>query len=232
MSFLISYLCITWGLVPLTDISLCYFGLFAIQTTNWKIDQWEKKMKYKIDYRSLVNRIAAIALPHNHQAMPYYIFWGRERKALNQLYLVSFLIIKMKTTRRNNEGFFLLKILSATCFLHQNSAPSYHPLRDRWKMLSKIIVEIKGGFIGSCVSFWVPHQRIAQAWEKGFPYAWCSYLFQCLLTFCCDHVIWWDQVGENLAHYEGLGGQLLLRSTNSYQGNGIFSILSEISRLI
>lgn len=110
MSFLIRYWCVTWGLVPLTGISLCYFGLFAIQTTNWKIDQWEEKMKYKTDYRGLINRISTVTLSHNHQTMPCYIFW--RKKALNQLSLVSFLIIKMKTARRNTEGVFLLKMCS------------------------------------------------------------------------------------------------------------------------
>lgn len=37
MSFLIHYLGVTGGLVPLT--SFCPFGLFAIQFPNWKRDR-------------------------------------------------------------------------------------------------------------------------------------------------------------------------------------------------
>lgn len=71
----------------------------------------EDEMENKIDYRGLVNRIAIIALPHNQQTVPCHIYWRGKKKALN-LSLVSFFIIKLKTTRRNTEGVFLLKVCS------------------------------------------------------------------------------------------------------------------------
>lgn len=76
----------------------------AYKLENRSVRGGEDETGEKIGYRGLVN------LPHNHQIMPCSIIWGK--KALNQLSLVSFFIINMKTARGNAEGAFLLKICS------------------------------------------------------------------------------------------------------------------------
>lgn len=93
MSCLVSYLCVTWGLSY--HSALLDWLLFHLQNGKQISDGKGDEIGDKIEYRGLVSSIATISPPCTHQTMPYSVIW--RKKTLNQLSLVSFLIIKMKT---------------------------------------------------------------------------------------------------------------------------------------
>ena len=80
-----------------SHITLPYWtGCYSIyKMENRSVTGRGDEMGDKIEYRGWVSSIATMSPPCTYQTMPCSVIW--RKKALNQLPLVSFLIIKMKT---------------------------------------------------------------------------------------------------------------------------------------